>query len=133
MYGCPSADYVFNVEVEDLESGDPIEGIRVSAVERGTRERWDSEAGSSYAENYIDTIAVGTTSADGKLMLQYNYFPVNKHEIVADDIDGEANGGEYNSSSVELTVNSNDYENGGSNGWYKGTATNEVTLKLTKK
>ncbi len=133
MYGCPSADYVFNVEVEDLESGNPIEGARVSAVERGTREMWDGETGTSYPENYIDTLAVGITSAEGKVTLKYNNFPVNKHEIVADDIDGEANGGEYNSSSVELTIDSNDYEDGGENGWYKGTATNDVTLKLTKK
>lgn len=132
MYGCPSADYVFNVEVEDLESGDPIEGIRVSAVERGTRERWDSETGNSYAESYIDTLAVSTTSADGKVMLRYNTFPRNEHEIVADDVDGTENG-DYASAAVGVTIDSDDYNDEGENGWYQGTATQDVTLKLTKK
>lgn len=132
MYGCPSADYVFNVEVEDLKTGSPVKGIRVSAVERGTRERWDSETGIYYPEDYIDTLAVGVTSSEGSVMLKYNTFPHNEHEIVADDVDGEKNGN-YASAAVEVTVDSNDYKDEGENGWYQGTATNEVTLKLAEK
>lgn len=132
MYGCPSADYVFNVEVEDLESGDPIEGIRVSAVERGERQYWDSETGMAYYESYTDTLAVGTTSADGKVMLRYNTFPRNEHEIVADDVDGTENG-DYASAAVGVTIDSDDYKDEGENGWYQGTTTQDVTLKLTKK
>lgn len=131
MYGCPSADYVFNVEVEDLESGNPIEGIRVSAIERGVRDRWD-EAGNIYPEPYIDTLAVGVTSAEGMVTLSHNSFPRDKHEIVADDVDGEKNG-DYASAAVEVTVDSNDYKDEGENGWYQGTAINDVTLKLAKK
>lgn len=132
MYGCPSADYVFNVEVKDVETDSPIGGIRVSAVERGTRERWDSETGTSYPEDYIDTIAVGGTSADGKLTLRYNTFPHNQHEFVADDVDGEENGS-FASASVTINLRSSDYEGKSNNGWYSGTATEDIALKLSKK
>lgn len=132
MYGCPSADYVFNVEVKDMNTGSPVKGIRVSAVARGTRERWDSEAGIYYPEDYIDTLAVGVTSSEGRAILQYKTFPRDKHEIVADDVDGEENGN-YASAAVEVTTDSDDYKNKGENGWYRGSATEEVTLKLTKK
>lgn len=132
MYGCPSADYVFNVEVKDIETDSPIKGIRVSAVERGERQYWDSESNLSQYEQYIDTLAIGTTSADGKLTLKYNSFPCNERELVADDVDGEANGS-YASASVTITFDSKDYEGKGGNGWYSGTATENVTLKLSKK
>ena len=132
MYGCPSADYVFNVEVEDVESGAPIEGIRVSAVERGERQYWDSETGIAQYETYTDTLASGLTTADGKVVLRYGTFPRDEHEIVADDIDGAANG-DYSSTSVEIKVDKNDYENPGESGWYSGTATNDITMKLSKK
>lgn len=132
MYGCPSADYVFNVEVEDLESGSPIEGIRVSAIERGEHQYWDSETGIAYYEPYTDTLAVGFTSAEGKVTLTHNSFPRDKHEIVADDVDGEQNGN-YASAAVEVTFGSKDYKGEGENGWYVGTATEDITIKLAEK
>lgn len=130
MYGCPSASYVFNVEVKDIETDSPIGGIRVSAVERGERQYWDGESNLSQYEQYIDTIAVGTTSADGSLTLKYSTFPHDQHEIVADDIDGEENGN-FASASVTITFDSKDYKDGGE--WYKGMATDDITLKLSKK
>ena len=132
MYGCPSADYVFNVEVKDVETDSPIGGIRVSAVERGERQYWDSESNLSQYEQYTYTFAVGTTSADGKLTLRYNTFPHNQHEFVADDVDGEAKGS-YASASVTINLRSSDYEGKSNNGWYSGTATEDITLKLSKK
>lgn len=131
MYGCPSADYVFNVEIEDIENGRPIEGIRVSAVERGEREHWD-ESGNYYTVPYIDTLAVGRTSDIGRVTLSYNVFPRDKHEIVADDIDGAENG-DYSSTSVEIDINKESYEEPGEYGWYWGTAAADVTIKLDKK
>lgn len=133
MYGCPSADYVFNVEIEDMEGDTPINGVRVSVVERGQRQYWNSELGIDYYEPYIDTLAVGVTAQDGKVMLKYNGFPRDKHEIVADDVDGAENGGNYASASVEVLVEKEDYKNPGNNGWYSGTATSDVTLRLSKK
>ena len=118
-YGCPYAEFIFNAEVKDGETDTPIEGIRVSVVQR-------------YDENYTDTLSMGLTAADGKVKLQFGGYPTNEHEIVADDIDGEANGGDYNSVSTTITTDSDDYT-GASGAWNEGTATHNVTLSLTKK
>lgn len=133
MYGCPSADYVFNVDVADKESNTPIEGIRVSVVDRGVREYWNSETGTTEPKPYCDTLVVGTTGADGKLLLNYNGFPAYSHELAFDDVDGQENGGLYASASTTITYESDDYENPGENGWYSGTATHNVSVKLDKK
>lgn len=120
-YGCPYAEYIFNAEVKDGETDTPIEGIRVSAVQRYLTNELDN----------IDTLATGLTSADGKVRLQYGCFPTDQHELVADDIDGAKNG-EYNSISTTVTTNSDDYTGGGG-AWDEGTVTHNVTISLTKK
>lgn len=132
MYGCPNADYVFNAEASDKDSNEPIEGIRVAVVERGERQYWDSETGMATYEPYCDTLAVGTTQADGKLQLSYNGFPTNKHEVVFDDVDGAENGGNYASAAVVVTTENDDYAEKG-DVWYSGTATHDVVVKLSKK
>jgi len=118
-YGCPYAEYNFDVDIVDSENDAPIEGIRVSVVQRYITNEL----------NNVDTLATGLTSAEGKVRLQYGSFPTNQHELVADDIDGAENGS-YDSASVVVTTNSDDYTDG--EGWYNGTATTEVTLKLNK-
>lgn len=133
MYGCPSADYVFNTEVEDAATEEAIKGIRVSVIERGERQYWDSETGIAYYEPYIDTLASGYTLEDGTVSLSVNSFPTNEHEIAFDDVDGPANGGEYSSANVNVAVSNEDYKNPGESGWYKGVATKSVGVKLTKK
>lgn len=132
MYGCPSADYVFNVDIVDSENDNTIEGIRVSAIEKIERQYWDSETGMATYETITDTLAVGTTDASGKVVLNVNSFPRDKHTIVADDVDGEANG-KFDSASIVLTTDRDDYKEPGNSGWYSGTATHDVTLKLNKK
>ncbi len=132
MYGTPSADYVFNVDIVDSENDSPIEGIRVSAIEKIEHQYWDSETGMATYETITDTLAVGTTDANGKVVLNVNSFPSDKHTIVADDVDGEANG-KFDSASVVLTTDRDDYKEPGNSGWYSGTATHDVTLKLNKK
>ena len=132
MYGCPSADYVFNVDVVDSENDAPIKGIRVSAIEKREQQYWDSETGRATYDTLIDTLARGVTDANGRVVLNTNTFPHDKHTIVADDVDGEQNGS-FHSSSVVLTTTSEDYKNPSSNGWYEGTATQNITLKLNKR
>lgn len=132
MYGCPNADYVFNVDIVDNENDAPIKGIRVSAIEKREYQYWDSETGLATYETHIDTLARGTTDANGKVVLKMNAFPRDKHTIAADDVDGAENGS-YTSSSVVLTTDKDDYKDPGNSGWYNGTATHEVTLKLNKK
>lgn len=116
-YGCPYAEYMFDIGVADSENDMPIEGIRVSAIQR-------------IDESYTDTLARGTTSAEGKVRLEFEAFPTNKHELVADDIDG-ADNGSYDSASVIITTSQDEYTDG--EGWYEGSATEEITIKLNKK
>lgn len=120
-YGCPYAEYNFDVDVVDSENDAPIEGIRVSVVQRYITNEL----------NNVDTLATGLTSAEGKVRLQYGSFPTNQHELVADDVDGEANGA-FDSASVVVTTSESDYANG-EGPWYEGQATEEITIKLNKK
>ncbi len=123
MYGTPSADYVFNVDVKDVENNAPIEGIRVSAI---SRNNYVSPA-------RVDTLISGQTLADGKVKLSFGDFPKNEFEVVADDIDGAENGGEFSTASTTITIDNKDYKNPGESGWYRGTATKNATIKLSKK
>ncbi len=117
-YGCPYAEYLFNAEVKDGETDTPIKGIRVSVIEK-------------HSEQFTDTLAVGLTQADGKVRLQVGRMPTDKHTLVADDVDGEANGGKYNSTSTVITTDDDDYT-GGSGAWDQGTAEHNVTISLSK-
>ncbi len=119
-YGCPYAEYNFDVDIVDSENDAPIEGIRVSAVQRYITNDL----------NNVDTLATGLTSAEGKVRLQFGAFPTDKHELVADDIDGEENGA-YDSASVIITIPQDEYTGG--EGWYEGQSTEEVTIKLNKR
>lgn len=130
MYGCPSADYIFNIEVEDKDSGDKLEGVRVSTLRRYEVTDWGTEGNPTTTR--IDTLARGITDKDGKLTLSYNVFPVESLEVVADDIDSQENG-DYASAAVVIKINNDDYKNPGEYGWYQGTATKDVTIKLQKK
>ena len=128
-YGCPSADYVFNVDVKDAETNAPIEGMRVSAIVRHTGEYYNPTTG-GYDTERVDTLAWELTNEQGKVTLSMTDFPVSLHEIAADDIDGAENGGHYSTVSTEVTTERDDYKNPGD--WYSGKATHNVTLKTTK-
>ena len=131
MYGCPMATYIANVEVKDGATDTPIEGIRVSSVFRFTGEYWDEKRGEVVYGEKVDTIATALTNADGKAQLEWVRDIFENGSLVADDIDGEANGGEYNSASTTITTDRDDYVGG--SGWDLGTATHNVTFSLTKK
>ena len=117
-YGCPYAEYNLDVDVVDSENDAPIEGIRVSVIEK-------------YSEQFTDTLAVGLTQPNGKVRLQVGRMPTDKHTLVADDVDGKANGA-FDSASVVVTTSESDYANG-DGPWYEGQATEEITIKLNKK
>ena len=123
MYGTPSADYVFNVDVKDVENNAPIEGIRVSVIRRYL---------TNSVPTQIDTLTHSLTDNEGKVTLSLNTWPESSFEIAADDIDGAENGGEFSTASTTITIDSKDYKNPGESGWFQGTATKDVTIKLSK-
>ena len=124
MYGCPSADYVFNVDVKDVENNAPIEGIRVSVIQRYI---------TNSVPTRIDTLTHSLTDNEGKVTLSLNTWPESSFEIAADDVDGEENGGKFAAASTTVDIESGDYKNPGEHGWYRGTATKNTTIKLSKK
>ena len=124
MYGTPSADYVFNVDVKDVENNAPIEGIRVSVIQRYI---------TNSVPTQIDTLTHSLTDNEGKVTLSLNTWPESSFEIAADDIDGAENGGEFSTASTTITIDNKDYKNPGESGWYRGTATKNATIKLSKK
>ena len=119
MYGTPSANYVLNVEVRNVENNYPINGIRVSVIRR-----YDDAS-------QPDTLHRKKTDEDGLAKLQFRNFPTNTHEIVAEDVDGSENGGTFSSASTEIVFTASDYE-GEKDFWFQGTATKDVTIKLSK-
>ncbi len=132
-YGCPSADYVFNVEVKDVATDTPIKGIRVGAVNRYKQQVYNPVTGAYEPTGVIvaDTLSASYTSNSGKATIKYTGFPTNNHEIVAVDVDGDKNGGTFAPASVELFISHDDYEDGDDN-WHEGTATTDVTIKLSR-
>lgn len=131
MYGTPSASYVFNVEVKESTGDTPIEGIRVCVIDR--HNTYNPETG-EHDIPHIDTLQVGTTDANGKATLFLDHtWPLSKHEIAADDIDGGENGGEFKSAIFSVNTSSEDYKNPGKEGWFEGTATHNVLIGLSKK
>lgn len=125
------ATYIANIEVKDGATNTAIGGIRVSSVFRFTGEYWDEEEKEVVNGEYVDTLATALTDAEGKATLQWARDIFNDNEIVADDIDGDENGGDYNSSSLTINTENNNYVGG--SGWDVGTATHNVTISLTKK
>ena len=122
MYGTPSADYVFNVNIKDVETDAPIKSIQVSVIQRYNHA----------SPPRIDTLVSGRTHVDGKVKLSFGDFPSNEFEVVADDVD-EWKNGEYMPASTIVSIDSKDYKNPGESGWYLGTATKNATIKLSKK
>ena len=109
-YGCPYADFHVSARVVDSEHN-PIAGIEVSQ------------------NNYTK---YGLTDAEGNI--SFDYQGMSLDTILFTDVDGEANGGEFES----VEMNYNDYDHmlkriSKGEGWYSGEFElnlGDVELKL---
>lgn len=112
-YGTPHVTFHLTARVVD-EEGTPIQGIHVKTSEG---ENFDYQTGISDYLGNID--ATGTV------------WPGSQYEVVFEDIDGELNGGEFET----LTTATNAYQIKGSKGeWYEGGyAANMGDVVLKKK
>lgn len=120
MYGTPTTDFLYEGCVTD-EDGNPIKGINV--VLRGEIN------GSS-----ISSITLKTDN-DGNFSTE----PISSHKAIVEtidfvDVDGEANGGDFES----LTISPEDdmkktQTKEGDGSWYKGEFEYSVDIKLKKK
>ena len=114
-YGVPHVNFSLKARVVD-EAGNPIQGIEVRTEEGG---RFEYNTGFSDYEGYID--------ASGG----YFWPGVQNQKMQFIDVDGEANGGEFETLTVKIE-NLTQTEEGDGN-WYKGAYTADmgtVTMKL---
>lgn len=115
MYGEPHADFKVLGTVKD-QDGHPIEGIRVAIKQDYGNEKYDPK----------DTL---TTDGKGKYeLIGKGPWHPNGVTVVFEDIDGELNGGEFESASTNPEiVKTKD----GDKKWYEGAfeARADVTLK----
>lgn len=122
MYGSPTADFSAKGRVID-EAGQPIQGLQVILGNRRHGENYD---GTSYTP--IDSLKTGP---NGEYEVYFaSTIPVTNLQVDVNDIDGEANGGSFESATV--LVKDIQYEDG--KGWYEGSAEILVPdIKLKKK
>ena len=115
-YGCPYADYVVNGSVKD-EAGNPIQGIKITAPN-------GSDLTSQYAQ-------IVQTDAQGNFTLN-EFSSLRGHEIIVEDIDGEANGGEFLSDTIQVeSLPMTQMEKGSE--WYDGKYAVKADIQLKKK
>ena len=115
-YGCPYASYVVKGTITD-EAGTPIQDIRVSAP-------YGSQFDSQYAQ-IVQTDAQGTFTLN-------EFSTLRGVEILVEDIDGEANGGEFQSDIISVeTLPKTQVEK--DERWYEGKFEATANIKLKKK
>jgi len=111
-YGCPYVNFNLKARVVD-EAGEPIPGIEVRL-----NNDWGKLAES---DNLGEIDALGST------------FPGNQYEIVFKDVDGEANGGEFETLVLDITDKVEQTAEGVGS-WYAGDYKAELgDVTLTRK
>lgn len=119
-YGCPNVNFRATARVVD-EAGEPIEGIRVGIY----HEEWDGGYG---CEDFEDR--TGYTDYQGCIDAYGSPFSVPE-KLVFEDVDGEANGGEFEIQIIDVVGFEQTEE--GSGNWYGGAYEvhlGDVTMKL---
>lgn len=116
-YGCPNVSFSLKARVVD-EAGNPIQGIEVRAEDG---DRFEYNTGFSDYQGYIDA--------------RGSFWPgTERGKVQFIDIDGEANGGEFETLTIQIE-NVTQTEDGSGN-WYDGAYTADmgtVTMKLKEK
>lgn len=113
-YGVPHINYIVRGVVTD-EVGNPIQGIQTKFV--GDL-------------NYIDPTK---TDAKGNYQIQAMTYPGLKGcKLIVNDIDGEANGGEFLSDTIDVeTLPKKELEKG--DGWNQGSYESTANIQMKKK
>ena len=115
-YGSPTSDYQAEGRITDQE-GYPIKGIEVKAKfsdgeTSDTPAVYSDEDGTFITDKYRDRYIVSLT---------------------ATDIDGEKNGGEFETKEIDLTKMKPDIQKSKKNEWYSLNLYKDVEIKLTEK
>ena len=122
-YGCPTRDFSYSGRVL-TETGEPIEGIRVVLAHKAQREVAvnDTTVVNRGKEIYWWGEDSLRTDDDGRFRSEVYkdvaVFP--ESAILLDDVDGEANGGEFVSDTVRWSDMEEVKVKGGDGRWYEG-------------
>ena len=119
-YGSPHADYIVIGTVTN-ESGTPVQGIKTSLKEVS------ENAKTAYG---IDSVQ---TNATGDFQLKYTGMERKSIKLIVDDIDGEANGGEFLSDTLDIDYDKAVKVKEGEGRWYQGKFEVSQDVKLKKK
>ena len=103
-YGMPSADFELKGTVTSSVTSEPLKNIRVIRSV-------------GYEKQSGDTIY---TDGNGKYAYTFSGFPGLKFPLKFEDIDGEANGGQFLTKEIEVTFTQADLEKKGDGHWYSG-------------
>jgi putative lipoprotein (rSAM/lipoprotein system) len=112
-YGVPTAEYRVSGKVIDSMTENPIKGIAVNRIDETTR------------EEYTDTV---WTSKDGKFVCEGNNFPTGSIVLKFTDVDGTANGDQFQTKEVKVTLIK---EQDGKGNWNYGVyAAEDLLIRL---
>lgn len=118
-YGMPHADYELKAMVTDKETSNPIQNIRVI--------RQYPE----YEYKYGDTLY---TNAAGECLFNYDgiLMPHNTLRLKIEDIDGEDNGGLFETKEMDVQFTKAEQVKKGDGHWYDGKFVITQTIELDK-
>jgi len=115
-YGVPQADYIVKGVVTD-DAGNPIQGIKTKFV---------------HDHYYGEKTAI--TDDSGNYEIQATSYPdLYNCQLIVEDIDGEANGGEFLSDTLDLSTKKPVQIKKGDRKWYEGTYELSQDVKMKKK
>ncbi len=113
-YGTPYADFEVKGKVVDADLSQPVQGLKVSAMEQG---------------GSLEPVATGTTDAEGRFSLSGSFFPSKSVLVKVEDTDQEENGGYFQT--VTVTVPLEHVSDG--EGWYSGMfSAGDVDVTVTR-
>lgn len=122
-YGTPYAEYRVKGKVTD-ESGVPINGIKTSAKNVVV-----SDISGVHGFG-LDSVQ---TDASGQFAVSFRCFPGNPEtKLIVEDIDGDANGGEFLSDTLDFDFNKAVQTTKGER-WYEGSFEITQDIKMQKK
>lgn len=124
-YGTPHSDYILKGLVTD-EAGTPVKNIKMSAKMLNK-----TEAGAYMIE--IGNVGTVHTDESGRYVLEYAGMARADLKIVVEDIDGDANGGEFVNDTLDVDFHKAVKVGEGDNHWYGGKYELTTDVKLKKK
>ncbi len=121
MYGSPYASYTTSGCVTN-EKGRPLQGIKISSGGYFYTDSLGQE------QIHFDGSAI--TDVRGEYLIDLSHSHLVEMIVVAEDIDGERGGGEYQSDTLVIK----DFKYKGGKGWYSGHAKiKDANFRLKKK